>query len=107
HANTTGEDIWDVMARPEQVPGLGTAAVKAVSRFAAIMAGLRERAEGESVARILEAVLHDTGYIEALEAERTLEAEGRVENLQELIGVAEEFDANRAVEGDQDQTPLE
>jgi DNA helicase-2/ATP-dependent DNA helicase PcrA len=107
HANTTGEDVWDVMARPEQVPSLGAAAVKAVSRFAAIMAGLRERAEGDSVARILEAVLHDTGYIEALEAERTLEAEGRVENLQELIGVAEEFDANRAVEGDQEQTPLE
>lgn len=107
HANTTGEDVWDVMSRPEQVPGLGTAAVKAVSRFAETMAGLRERAEDGSVARILEAVLHETGYIEALEAERTLEAEGRIENLQELVGVAEEFDANRAVEGDQDQTPLE
>ncbi len=107
HANTTGEDIWDVMARPHEIPSLGTAAVKALSRFAAIMAGLRERAEGESVAELLESVLHDTGYMESLEAERTLEAEGRMENLQELVGVAREFDANRAVEGPSEDTPLE
>ena len=107
HTNTTGEDIWDVLARPQAVPGLGTAAIKALSRFAAIMAGLRERADGESVAALLESVLHDTGYMEALEAERTLEAEGRVENLQELVGVAREFDANRAVEGPSEDTPLE
>ena len=107
HANTTGDDIWDVMARPQAIPGLGTAAIKALSRFAAIMAGLRERAEGESVAALLESVLHDTGYLEALEAERTLEAEGRVENLQELVGVAREFDVNRAVEGPSEDTPLE
>ena len=107
HANTTGEDIWDVMARPHEIPSLGTAAVKALSRFAAIMAGLRERAEGESVAELLESVLHDTGYMESLEAERTLEAEGRIENLQELVGVAREFDANRVVEGPSEDTPLE
>ncbi len=107
HANTTGEDVWDVMARPESIPALGSAAVRAVSRFAAIMAGLRDRAEGDSVAQLLESVLHDSGYIEALEAERTLEAEGRVENLQELVSVAGEFDANRAVEGPSDDTPLE
>ena len=33
-------------------------------------------------------MLSESGYIEALEAERTIEAEGRVENLQELVGVA-------------------
>ena len=39
-------------------------------------------------------MLEETGYIEALEAERTIEAQGRIENLQELVGVAREFDAN-------------
>ena len=32
-----------------------------------------------------------TGFLEALEAERTIEAQGRIENLQELIGVAQEW----------------
>ena len=52
------------------------------------------------MAELLEATLHETGYIEALEAERTVEAEGRIENLEELVGVAGEFDANRELEGD-------
>jgi DNA helicase-2/ATP-dependent DNA helicase PcrA len=108
HANTTGDDIWDVFTRPEQVPGLGAAAVKAVGRFAESMRGLRERTDGSgSVAELLEAVLTDSGYLEALQAERTIEAEGRVENLQELIGVAGEFDANRDLEGESQVRPLE
>ena len=52
-------------------------------------------------------MLSETGYIDALQSERTIEAEGRVENLQELVGVAGEFDANRAVEGFSDVGPLE
>jgi DNA helicase-2/ATP-dependent DNA helicase PcrA len=107
HANTMGQDIWDVMVDPAAVPGLGSAALRSVSRFAQTMEALRERLSDSSVAALLDAVLHETGYLEALEAERTIEAEGRIENLQELIGVAGEFDANRAVEGESETPPLE
>jgi DNA helicase-2/ATP-dependent DNA helicase PcrA len=110
HANTLGADIWDAFADPARVPGLGSAAVKAVGRFADTMTSLRERAEREgegSVADLLEAVLHEAGYLEALEAERTIEAEGRAENLEELIGVAREFDANRELAGPSETGPLE
>jgi DNA helicase-2/ATP-dependent DNA helicase PcrA len=101
HANTIGEDVWEVFGSPERVPGLGAAALKAVGRFAEVMARLRERYETtESVAELLEAVLRESGYLEGLEAERTIEAEGRIENLEELVGVAGEFDANREVEGE-------
>ncbi|MEJ7789750.1 MAG: UvrD-helicase domain-containing protein, partial [Thermoleophilaceae bacterium] len=47
HANTIGEPIFDVALHPEDVPGLGSAAVKAVGRFMATMESLRDRAEGE------------------------------------------------------------
>jgi DNA helicase-2/ATP-dependent DNA helicase PcrA len=61
---------------------------------------LRERAESEtSVAAILNDVLRETGYLEALEAERTIEAQGRIENLEELVNVAVEYDEAAAVEG--------
>ncbi len=99
HANTTGRSVWEVAQHPEKVPGLGPAAVKAVGRFAETMEGLRRRAAAAPpVAELLEAVLSESGYMEALEAERTIEAEGRAENLRELVGVAGEFDANRALE---------
>jgi len=108
HVNTTGQPVWEVIERVEEVPGLSGAAIKAVSRFYEMMAGLRERAEEEGpVATLLEAVLHETGYLEALAAERTIEAEGRGENLETLIGGAAEFDIEREREGESEISPLE
>jgi DNA helicase-2/ATP-dependent DNA helicase PcrA len=108
HVNTTGQPVWEVIERVEEVPGLSGAAIKAVSRFYETMAGLRERAEEEGpVATLLEAVLHETGYLEALAAERTIEAEGRGENLETLIGGAAEFDIEREREGESEISPLE
>jgi DNA helicase-2/ATP-dependent DNA helicase PcrA len=108
HANTTGLPIWEVVGQVEDVPGLGAAAIKAVSRFHETIEALAARVEaGASVAEILEATLRESGYMEALEAERTVEAEGRIENLEELIGVAAEFDINREQEGDSETPPLE
>ena len=132
HAATLGDPVWDVAAEPEQIPGLGAAAVKAMRRFMDTMgelrriagvggeggardqAGARDQgsaggeggagAEGEParrapIAELLEAMLSQSGYIEALEAERTIEAQGRIENLQQLVEVGREFDA-AAAEGE-------
>ncbi|HEX6457660.1 MAG TPA: UvrD-helicase domain-containing protein [Thermoleophilaceae bacterium] len=94
HANTLGEPVWDVAASPENVPGLGAAAVKALDRFMSIMERLRERVDGgASVGDLLQETLQESGYLEALEAERTIEAQGRIENLEELVGVAREYDS--------------
>jgi DNA helicase-2/ATP-dependent DNA helicase PcrA len=94
HANTTGDSVWDTATDPAAIPGLGTAAVKAFDRFMATMRVLRERAEaGATVAELLEEILRETGYTEALQNERTIEAQGRLENLEELVEVAREYDA--------------
>jgi DNA helicase-2/ATP-dependent DNA helicase PcrA len=117
HANTTGEDIWTVFIDPGGVPGLGRTALRAVGRFAAIMGELRERAEAAggatAVADLLEATLAQTGYREALEADAhgrgpdAVVAQGKLENLDELVNVAVEFDANREVEGESEVRPVE
>jgi DNA helicase-2/ATP-dependent DNA helicase PcrA len=107
HANTTGLPIWEVMERVEEVPGLSGAAIKAVGRFHETMEGLRDRVEGTAVAQILERVLNETGYLEALAAERTVEAEGRAENLEALVAGAAEFDLEREREGESEVEPLE
>jgi len=108
YANTTGLTIWEVMERAEDVPSLGGAAIKAVSRFFETMDGLRARVEeSSSVEELLRTVLSETGYMEALSAERTIEAEGRAENLEALIEGAAEFDREREIEGQSDGSPLE
>jgi DNA helicase-2/ATP-dependent DNA helicase PcrA len=92
-ANTTGISIWDAASDPERVPDLGSAAVRAFHRFMSTMHVLRERSEqNTSVAELIKEVLAETGYREALEAERTIEAQGRIENLEELVNVAAEYD---------------
>jgi superfamily I DNA/RNA helicase len=94
HANTVGEPIWDVAAVPEKVPGLAAAATKAVGRFMSVMERLRERVEGGAgVGDLLTETLEEAGYLDALRAERTVESQVRVENLEELVGVAREYDA--------------
>ncbi len=92
-ANTTGIPIWDAASEPERVPDLGAAAINALRRFMGTMHVLRERAEtAGSVASLLHELLRETGYLEVLEAERTIEAQGRIENLEELVNVAAEYD---------------
>jgi DNA helicase II / ATP-dependent DNA helicase PcrA len=54
---------------------------------------LRDKAVELPVGELLETLLARTGVIETLEAERTIEATGRIENLQELVGVAREYTA--------------
>jgi DNA helicase-2/ATP-dependent DNA helicase PcrA len=120
HSATIGVSVWEAAAAPEQIPGLGTAAIKALRRFMGTMEELRRLAgvsaphgpadgsmtdgaadgvaeagagQGVPVGDLLEAVLSQTGYVEALEAERTIEAQGRIENLEQLVEVCREFDA--------------
>jgi DNA helicase-2/ATP-dependent DNA helicase PcrA len=93
HANTTGETVWELAAAPEDVPGLGAAAIKSLRRFMGTMEVLQERAQSEAaIAVLLKEMLQETGYMEALQAERTIEAQGRIENLEELVNVAVEYD---------------
>jgi DNA helicase-2/ATP-dependent DNA helicase PcrA len=107
HVNTTGRTIWEIALEKETVPGLSAAAMKSIGRFTELIEELRAEFEGGPVADLLRALLERSGYLDALRAERTIEAEGRIENLEELVGVAAEFDANRAVEGPSEIPPLE
>jgi DNA helicase-2/ATP-dependent DNA helicase PcrA len=101
HAETMGITTWDAALDPAGVPGLGTAAIRSFERFMATMEGLRERvADNIPMGDLLEAVLHETGYLDALAAERTIEAQGRTENLEQLVEVAREFDGTHAAEQD-------
>ena len=86
---------------------MGAAAIKSVSRFVELIEELRGEFENAPVAELMRALLERSGYFDALRAERTIEAEGRMENLEELVAVAAEFDANRALEGESELTPLE
>ena len=85
-----GRSLWAALEDPEAA-GLGTAAARSVRAFRAMMDDLRDRAVELPVGELMELLLERNGVIELLEAERTIEASGRIENLQELVGVAREY----------------
>ena len=67
------------------------APLKAVQGFRTLIQSLMAGALELAVPELVERVLERSGYLDALEAERTIEAQGRIENLQELVGVAQEY----------------
>jgi DNA helicase-2/ATP-dependent DNA helicase PcrA len=78
---------------PAEVPGLAARSAAAIAGFNALVDDLREQAAaGGPVAELVEAVLDRTGYQVALEASDDLQDVTRVENLQEMVSVAREFD---------------
>ena len=83
-----------------EAAGVGDRAAQGASRRSAtlIQSLHGRRAQELEVAELVERVLERSGYLEALEAERTIEAQGRIENLQELVGVAQRVPAQRAEE---------
>jgi DNA helicase-2/ATP-dependent DNA helicase PcrA len=91
HARTLGVSLWEAIVDVEASP-LGAAASGNLVRFRDMIEALREDLDEAAVGDVAERVLAQSGYAEMLEAERTIESQGRMENLAELVGVAREFD---------------
>jgi DNA helicase-2/ATP-dependent DNA helicase PcrA len=91
-ADSQGISVWEALDRADEA-GVGAAPLKAVGRFRTLMQSSMAGALELTVPELLERVLEKSGYLESLEAERTVEAAGRIENLLELVGVAREYQA--------------
>jgi DNA helicase-2/ATP-dependent DNA helicase PcrA len=108
-SQANGISFFEALTRAREIPQLTARAQGALLEFAAIHDLLRSRVEEGGVEAGVQAVLDDTGMVAAYEAERTVEAMGRVENLRELVSVAAEFEsANEgAVIGDEPYDSLD
>ena len=82
--------LWEAMDRTEAA-GVGTGPAKAVKSLRTLVQSLMSAREELEVPELIERVLEQSGYIESLEAERTIESQGRIENLQELVALSREW----------------
>jgi DNA helicase-2/ATP-dependent DNA helicase PcrA len=93
-AKDYGVSLWEAIGIiNEQPQGFGPRAVAALRKFQAIIEGLVARAQKEPASEVVKAAILDTGYADALKAENSDEAESRLENLQELVNAAVDYDA--------------
>jgi DNA helicase II / ATP-dependent DNA helicase PcrA len=90
YAESHGLTLYETLGHPTEA-GLGTAAVKAVTSLKNLLDSLRSTAQEEEVPELLQTVLERSGTLEAYEAERTIEARGRIENLEAFVDGAREY----------------
>ena len=84
----------EALRRPGDAPALATRSVRAIESFNDLLGGLREAAAtGMPVADLAEAALDRSGYLAELQESTDLQDASRIENLNELVSVAREFDA--------------
>ncbi|HEX5564988.1 MAG TPA: DNA helicase PcrA, partial [Sporosarcina sp.] len=83
--------------------GLGPRAANQVAGFRDLIKGFTQMQEFLSVTELVEQVLEKSGYREMLQNERTIEAESRLENIEEFLSVTEAFE-KRAEEEDGDKS---
>lgn len=88
-ATSTGESFDQAVVRFDEA-GVSGRAATGLEKFLVLTTEIRRLDAGP--ATIIEEALDRSGYLEELQAERSVEAEGRLENLSELVGMAREYE---------------
>ncbi|HTB21188.1 MAG TPA: UvrD-helicase domain-containing protein [bacterium] len=92
HAWSKTLGMFEAMADADKVPGLQAKAVRELKKFTAVISELRAEVATSGPARLLSEVVKRSGYLDYWMAERSSEAEMRVENVKELVASALDFE---------------
>ena len=93
-AAQNGTSMYEIIKNADKY---GLSRVFANTReFVNTIEDLRARKDDLSISELITQTLHDTGYSKALEIENTVEAETRIQNLEEFLTVAIEFEEEEA-----------
>jgi DNA helicase II / ATP-dependent DNA helicase PcrA len=84
--------LFEVLERADEVPSLTPRVKASAGQFVEIIRVLRQYQSSLSVTAIAQEVIDRTGYIRELRTEKTIEAQARIENLEEFTTVTKEFD---------------
>ena len=90
----TGMSMFEIIKNAEQ---FGLNRIKANSmEFVNLIEEMRSKIDELSISELIKETLNKSGYVKALETENTTEAESRIQNLEELLTVAIEFEEEEA-----------
>ena len=86
-----GISFYEALLAPEMIPGVGRSASK-LDSFAALIEYFKGQAEKESLTDLLNEILDMTGYAQNLEADDEIDAESRLQNIEELLNKAAAYE---------------
>jgi DNA helicase-2/ATP-dependent DNA helicase PcrA len=93
---SSSRSLWARMVYGLEQKALSPRATASLKVFRDLVLGLAEVARQESIAVVVGKTLDQSGYLQELRDERSEEAEGRIENLTELVSAAREYETREA-----------
>ena len=101
-AQDTGISFWSALNRAAEVPSIPTRSISAINDFVHLITSLAVLVEAKTRPSVIaQAVLEQSGLLNELEKSDDLQDESRVENLQELVSVAVEYEEGEVEEGEE------
>lgn len=85
-------DLWDALLAVRGIATLTPRNATNIEKFTELMEKFMDLKETLKVSELIEAILNDTGYLEQLKNSKEIEDKSRVENLQELVSDAVDFE---------------
>ncbi len=101
YAAASGQSLFDVVSNAGDVPSLASRFVNKLDDLAGVLFDLMGEAADAPVKQLVEDVLQKTGYLAELETSGDAQDQSRVDNLHELLSVAEDFAAKCERSGDE------
>lgn len=93
-ASYMDEPMYSVLLEPENIPGLTARAVTSLNKFTSFINSFIRRKDEIKVSDFIKEILNDSGYLNELRATNAIEDLTRIENLQELVSAAVDFEEN-------------
>ena len=84
-------NFYSALCEAAEIPGLGKAAAK-IEPFVLFVQSMKAKSQLKPVSELLQEIIETTGDVRELEAEGTDEAEARIENIDELISKAVDYE---------------
>ncbi len=86
--------IRDGFAHLNEIPSLTARAIKPLTEFSRLLEGWIEKRNQSTVKELTERILLESGYLQELQQEGTIEAQGRLENLDQFLALTLDFEQN-------------
>ncbi len=86
--------ISEGFAHLNEIPSLTARAIKPLTEFYRLLEGWIEKRDQLTVKELTERILTESGYLQELKAEGTVEAQSRMENLDQLLALTLDFEQN-------------
>ncbi|MBT8249876.1 MAG: DNA helicase PcrA [Acidimicrobiia bacterium] len=91
YAEAGGITFFEALKEADDITSLNGRAIARIKEFVGLIDYLKDRAD-DGPAGALQAIIEDSGYLEWVESERTIEALGRAENIKEVVASSIDFE---------------